>query len=59
MKIHPVIQAVRKNSMAIEPEPVHSIDSKSFLQKQNEAESVNLTQRNDDSKCLSVQVKAE
>ena len=25
-KIHPIIEAVRENSMAIEPEPLHSID---------------------------------
>ena len=52
-KIRPVIEAVRENSRAIEAEP--------FLQKQNEVESVNITQRiprNGDSKCLSVQVEA-
>ena len=61
-KIGPVIEAVRENSIAIEAEPVIQYVNKSFLQKQNEVESVNITQRNPrngDSKCLSVQVKAE
>ena len=33
LKIHLVLEAVRKNSMAIKPVPVYSIDNKSFLQK--------------------------
>ena len=33
LKIHLVLKAVRKNSMAIKPVPVYSIDNKSFLQK--------------------------
>ena len=33
LKIHLVLEAVRKNTMAIKPVPVYSIDNKSFLQK--------------------------
>ena len=34
-KIRPVIEAVRENSMAIEPEPVHSIDEQIIPAKTN------------------------
>ena len=34
-KIRPVTEAVRKNSMTIEPEPVHSIDEQIILAETN------------------------
>ena len=60
-KIRPVVEVVRENSIAIEAEPVHSIDEQIILAKTKRS---GIRQYNPkkpkkwDSKCLSVQVKA-
>ena len=59
-KIRPVIEAVRENSMATEPEPVSSIDEQ-ITPVKTKRSGIHITQRNrrnGNSKCLSVQVKA-